>query len=185
MSFANQRTPIKRVYDRTSHILIVDDDQTLLKFFKIHLNKFFSRVIVVGSAEEAMKVMKSKDIDLVISDIKMPKTDGLNLLEQITKIDPTIPIYLITGGTLNSSQTGIAKKFAEGIVRKPFSIEDIENVINNGMNKRQAFRDLEALIPDKRKRLAIVKNHEESKKLRGKEKRAAVEEILLKLHPAA
>ena len=35
-----------RVYNRSSYILVVDDDDTLLKFFKIHLNKFFSRVIV-------------------------------------------------------------------------------------------------------------------------------------------
>ena len=60
-------------------ILIVDDDQTLLKFFKIHLNKFFSRVIVVKNAKEAVETLKSKQIDLVLSDIRMPRVDGLQL----------------------------------------------------------------------------------------------------------
>ncbi|NBX24419.1 MAG: hypothetical protein EBR52_10065, partial [Microbacteriaceae bacterium] len=48
----------RRPYDRTSFILVVDDDDSLLKFFKIHLNKFFSRVIVVESAKDALAQLK-------------------------------------------------------------------------------------------------------------------------------
>ena len=50
--------PGRRPYDRESNVLIVDDDSTLLKFFKIHLNKFFSRVVVVENAKSALETMK-------------------------------------------------------------------------------------------------------------------------------
>ena len=73
----------KRNYDRTSYILVVDDDNTLLKFFKIHLNKFFSRVIVVKNAKEAIDTLREKEIDLVLSDIRMPRMDGIQLVRHI------------------------------------------------------------------------------------------------------
>jgi DNA-binding response OmpR family regulator len=73
----------KSVYDRTSFILVVEDDETLLKFFKIHLNKFFSKVIVVKNAKEALDTIKEKSIDLVVSDFKMPKMDGIQLLRKV------------------------------------------------------------------------------------------------------
>ena len=52
-----------RYYDRTSYILVVDDDNTLLKFFKIHLNKYYSREIVVKNAKEAIDTLREKEID--------------------------------------------------------------------------------------------------------------------------
>ena len=70
-------------YNRTSNILVVDDDDTLLKFFKIHLNKFFSKVIVVQNAKEAVETITEKDIDLVISDIRLPDGTGIGLFEEI------------------------------------------------------------------------------------------------------
>ena len=49
-------------YNRTSNILVVDDDDMLLKFFKIHLNKFFSKVVVVKSDREAVATLSKKDL---------------------------------------------------------------------------------------------------------------------------
>ena len=93
-----------RTYNRTSYILVVDDDDTLLKFFKIHLNKFFSRVIVVKNAKEAIETLKDKEIDLVISDIKMPRMDGIQLMKKVKNHDPSIPVFLVSGALLNESQ---------------------------------------------------------------------------------
>ena len=67
------------------HILVVDDDSTLLKFFKIHLNKYFSKVIVVDSPVKAIEIIKDQEIDLVISDYKMPKSNGVQLAKKNQK----------------------------------------------------------------------------------------------------
>ena len=85
-----------RAYDRTSYILVVDDDNTLLKFFKIHLNKFFSRVIVVKNAKEAIETLREKEIDLVLTDIRMPFVDGISLLKYIKTFFPHIPVVVAT-----------------------------------------------------------------------------------------
>lgn len=145
-----------REYDRTSYILIVDDDNTLLKFFKIHLNKFFSRVIVVKNAKEAVDTMREKTIDLVISDIRMPKVDGLQLLKKVRAHDPLIPVLLISGATLDPAQEDEAIKLADGYLRKPFGVDDLNDFIDRGMQMRDAMVKLATFTTKKKEiRLAL------------------------------
>ena len=139
---------IGQEYDRTSYILVVDDDNTLLKFFKIHLNKFFSKVLVVKNAKEALKVLKEKNIDLVLSDIRMPRVDGLQLLDRVQKHDASIPVLLISGALLSDEQIKIAAEKADGYLRKPFSVDDLHEFLSRGMNLRQNFKRLSELLSD-------------------------------------
>jgi DNA-binding NtrC family response regulator len=142
--------PPKRNYDRTSYILVVDDDNTLLKFFKIHLNKFFSRVIVVKNAKEAIDTLREKEIDLVLSDIRMPRMDGLQLMKRVRKHDPAIPMLLISGALLSDEQSKSAEDDADGYLRKPFSVDDLHAFIDNGMQLREKYKKLSELLPDKK-----------------------------------
>lgn len=135
-------------YDRESYVLIIDDDDTLLKFFKIHLNKFFSKVIVVRNAQEALATLKEKEVDLVISDIRMPKIDGIQLLRKIRRGHPSVPVYLISGALLDDSKMKTIDRHADGFLRKPFSIDDLHSMIQLGMVKRQKLKDLGELITD-------------------------------------
>lgn len=144
-------TPVpKRAYDRTSYILVVDDDNTLLKFFKIHLNKFFSRVIVVKNAKEAVDALREKEIDLVLTDIRMPRMDGLQLMKRVRKHDPSIPVLLISGALLSDEQSKSAADDADGYLRKPFSVDDLHAFIENGMQLRDKYKKLSDLLPDRK-----------------------------------
>ena len=140
----------KRNYDRTSYILVVDDDNTLLKFFKIHLNKFFSRVIVVKNAKEAIDTLREKEIDLVISDIRMPRMDGLQLMKRVRKHDPAIPMLLISGALLTEEQSKGAEDDADGYLRKPFSVDELHAFIDMGMGLREKYKRLAELLADKK-----------------------------------
>lgn len=140
----------KRPYDRTSHIMVVDDDQTLLKFFKIHLNKFFSRVVVVKSAKEALDAMKEKEIDLVLSDIRMPRVSGLSLLKKIRNQDASIPVYLISGALLTEEQMEEISEVADGFLKKPFSVDEIQDFINHGMDRRDVLKQLAEVVDDQK-----------------------------------
>jgi len=141
--------PIKREYDRTSFILVVDDDNTLLKFFKIHLNKFFSKVIVVQNGKEAMDTIKEKQIDLVISDVRMPKVDGGELLAKVRTYDPLIPVLLISGATLTDEQQKACQD-ADGFLAKPFGVDDLNDFINRGMRRRELLVKLGSFITKKK-----------------------------------
>ena len=112
--------------DKESYILVVDDDETLLKFFKIHLNKFVSKIVVVKNAREAVNLLQEKKIDLVISDIRMPRLDGIQLMKKVKNFDPSIPVFLVSGAMLDDSQIEAVENKADGFLKKPFSIDDLD-----------------------------------------------------------
>ncbi len=138
-----------RYYDRTSYILVIDDDNTLLKFFKIHLNKFFSRVIVVKNAKEAIDTLREKEIDLVISDVRMPRMDGLQLMRRVRRHDAGIPVMLISGGLLTEEELTVAQEEADGFLRKPFSVDELHAFLDQGMEMRAKYVRLGEFLQDK------------------------------------
>jgi DNA-binding NtrC family response regulator len=147
----------RRAYDRTSFVLVVDDDDTLLKFFKIHLNKSFSRVIVVDSAKDAMVQLKEKEIDLVLTDIRMPKVDGIELMAKVRRFDPTIPVLILSGAVLDDEQTAACLDDADGFLRKPFSFDDLHNFIDRGMKLREAFKEMAGIMRDQKNFRALLR----------------------------
>ncbi len=170
-----------RVYNRSSHILVVDDDDTLLKFFKIHLNKFFSRVLVVHSASDAMDALKEKEIDLVISDIRMPKVDGLQLMKKIKNFDPTIPVFLISGALLDDDQKETVGEKADGYLKKPFTIEELLDYVDRGMKIRDAYKELYAIVQDKKKFLELIQGKRQFRFIKDEAEREKAQKILEEL----
>lgn len=134
-------------FDRNSYILIVDDDDTLLKFFKIHLNKYFSKVIVVKSAKEAVEFCAKNHIDLIISDINMPKIDGFQLLKKVKKFDGAIPVLLISG-VISEEDEKLLSTEADGFMRKPFDVDQLHSFIDSGIEKRGLLLKLKNMLKD-------------------------------------
>lgn len=167
-----------RVYNRSSYILVVDDDDTLLKFFKIHLNKFFSRVIVVKNAQEAIETLRDKEIDLVISDIKMPRMDGIQLMKKVKNHDPSIPVFLISGAMLDEDQLAAVDTKADGYLKKPFSIDELHGFIDRGMQVRDAYKDLLAIVQDKKKFLELIQGKRQLRFIKNEEDRVKAQAIM-------
>jgi DNA-binding NtrC family response regulator len=140
----------KRAYDRDSNVLIVDDDGTLLKFFKIHLNKFFSKVVVVEGAKEALDVMKTKEVDLLLTDVRMPKVDGLELMTKVRKAHPDIPVLLISGEPMSDEQKKMIA-LADGFLAKPFTVDELNQYILGGIDLRNEMKKLLPHLKDPKK----------------------------------
>lgn len=170
-----------RAYDRNSYILVVDDDDTLLKFFKIHLNKFFSKVLVVRSAKEAIATLKEKSIDLVLSDIRMSRMDGIQLMKKVRSHDPSIPVYLVSGAMLTDEQKDTVDNKADGFLRKPFSIDELHAFIDHGMKHREIFRELYAIVQDPKKFQEMVRGQAKFKSIKDEKDRLRAEELITQL----
>lgn len=177
----NQVVNTRRPYDRESFIMIVDDDQTLLKFFKIHLNKFFSRVIVVKNAKEAVDTLKEKQIDLVLSDIRMPRVDGLQLLKKIRNHDASIPVFLISGAMLDEEKMNEINALADGFLKKPFTVDEIHAFIDHGMKKREILAQLGEMVKDNKTLLGLIKGKFKVTKLKDKQIEKQADELLTML----
>jgi CheY-like chemotaxis protein len=108
-------------------ILLVDDDKALRETFKKGLETYSDslHVITADDGENAMEKLKSQDIFLVITDLKMPKVDGFALLSHVMEHYPEIPVIVITGyGTPQMKQMA-QRGGAVGYIEKPFMIQDL------------------------------------------------------------
>ncbi|RKX23001.1 MAG: sigma-54-dependent Fis family transcriptional regulator, partial [Candidatus Zixiibacteriota bacterium] len=77
-------------------ILLADDDDALRRVIQYKLEQEGYEVSTVNDGEKALDELKSGQFDLVLSDIKMPKLTGVQLLEQVKKIQPSLEVILMT-----------------------------------------------------------------------------------------
>ncbi len=98
-----------------AHILVVDDEQSICELLEITFRKEGHRVEVARNGETAKRLLKSQIFDIVISDIRMPDTTGVELLQFCKELSPSSYFLLITGvptietaiAAINSSKTTI------------------------------------------------------------------------------
>jgi len=123
-----------------ARILVVDDEEGIRDFlFKAlpRMGRFY--VELAGSAEEALKKIEQGNFDLVLTDLKMPNTDGLKLVDEITKSKPEVLTVLMTGyGTIDSVLEAM-KRGASDYLTKPFNLEEMAVRIQKVLEQRQRF----------------------------------------------
>lgn len=107
-------------------ILIVDDEPDMLKLLNMTLQKKTPyHVTITNNPVEALSLAKSGEFDLVITDLKMPGLDGMELLDAVKKINPDTPVIMITAyGTIESASEAMSKGGFD-FITKPFRIEQI------------------------------------------------------------
>lgn len=115
-------------------LLIVDDSAAIRKILQRVLQKAetpIGNIYEAGDGVEALAVMKANPVNLVLSDINMPNMDGLQLLGHIRSSEEwkTIPVILITTEGSQAKVMEAAQNGATGYVRKPFTPEQINQVL--------------------------------------------------------
>lgn len=78
------------------NILVVDDDSTFCLMLQSYLTKYGFSVSTTGNVDNALDTIKKNEIHLILSDYRMPGKDGMQMLEEVKKIDPNIPLILMT-----------------------------------------------------------------------------------------
>lgn len=114
---------------RLKKILVVDDDEQLRDMLLEVLSSLDYFPIGVEDGEEALSQLKIQDFDLVISDIRMPKMNGLDLLKNIKKSDSQTPVVMITGFPSTCPVQKAMQEGADGYLAKPFRIEKIDELM--------------------------------------------------------
>jgi CheY-like chemotaxis protein len=119
-------------------VLIVDDDQAWLRLMQIELEDFsdsFS-VLTAKDGNEALDILNKEHISFVVTDLRMPGMDGYDLLSQILKGFPDIPVYIITAYDKPKTRDVVFKSGAAGYLTKPFSAEELVDAISHSLRKR-------------------------------------------------
>ncbi len=113
-------------------VLLADDDLDFLEVLQSFLEQENFNVILAGSGEEAWQTLiRTPDINLIITDIKMPTMGGIDLVEKITNLLPSPPEVIFISGVSTISQQEAKKFGAKTILYKPINWDDLLNSINS------------------------------------------------------
>ncbi len=93
-----------------SNILIIDDEKAIRKTLSEILSYEGYKIDEAGDGEEGLRKIKEKEYDVILSDIKMPKVDGIEFLEKAKEFNADIPIIMISGhGTIETAVEAVKK----------------------------------------------------------------------------
>ena len=122
-------------------ILIVDDEDIIRESLRDWLENAGYKVVIAGSGEEALRIIKQKKIKIMLADLVMPGIDGIELMKEARKIVPTISTVIITA--YGSIQTAISaiKEGAYDYIEKPFCPEKVELLIKNLMEHQDLIEE--------------------------------------------
>jgi DNA-binding NtrC family response regulator len=127
-------------------ILVVDDEPNMLRLLKtILMDKTGYEVITTNNPLEVSKLLQEGHYDLVVTDLKMPLVDGIDLIGIVKNIDATMPIIVITAyGTIETAEEAI-QKGAYDFITKPFRKETILITIKRALEWKRMQGELAAL----------------------------------------
>jgi DNA-binding NtrC family response regulator len=124
---------------RKTRILIIDDEELICWCLKksFERNKEYS-VSCAYTASEALKNIAEKQFDIVITDLKLPDVDGLELLEKITSLNTGTPVIVMSAYLTDPAMTGVDEYDVFSCVNKPFDISDVmrgvREALESGLN---------------------------------------------------
>jgi len=111
-------------------VLLVEDEVILRESLMDSL-KDSHRITAVGSAEEAFEIIKSNDFDVVVTDVRLPGKDGIQLIKYIREIKPYIKPIIITAFPSVDLAVDAMKQGAIDYLVKPVSAEDLEKLLSS------------------------------------------------------
>ena len=117
-------------------VLIVDDQESIRHALSKMLTKEGYEVLLAGEGEEALETLRKKKVNVILSDLKMPKMDGVQLLKTSKLIKPEVEVILITAhGTIEKAVSAM-KDGAYDFITKPFKKIVIANMVKKAVEKQ-------------------------------------------------
>ena len=141
-------------------ILVVDDELNMRLVLKALLNKEGYDVVTASDGLEALKILKGSDLKVIVTDLKMPKLDGMGLLERVVRDYPATPVIIITAHGTIATAVDALKKGAFDYITKPFERDELKNIIHKAIKTRRLNEEELFVSPDEIDRQGIVGSSE-------------------------
>lgn len=155
---------LKKIAKKFS-VLYVEDEIALRRGIEKYLQKFFMHVDTAKDGKEGLELYNKKNYDLVITDIKMPKLNGLDLSSHIKKINENQNILIVSAYSDISSFTRSIKIGIDGYILKPIDYNQLNSTLYKIVYKIKQFREneeyksnLEKLVKEKTKQTKKLQN---------------------------
>ncbi len=115
----------KRSRARLSRILLAEDDDSMRGFLERALKKAGHDVVAFSNGEAAYERLKEEPFTLLLTDIVMPKMDGIELARRASELDPDLKIMFITGFAAVALNSDVAARKEARVLSKPFHLKDL------------------------------------------------------------
>jgi len=122
-------------------LLIVDDEKVALKNLEHVMKKEGYAVTATGSGAQALAYLEKESFDLVLTDLRMEKVDGMQILKKCRESYPDIEVILITGYATLDSAVESMKQGAFYYIAKPFRLDEVRKVVHEAMEKIRLRRE--------------------------------------------
>jgi two-component system response regulator PilR (NtrC family) len=122
---------------QTNKILIVDDNPHMSSLLSDILDFFDYKAAGAQDGEKALEILEKESFDMVITDLRMPKMGGMDLLRTIKDKFPHLPVVVITGFGTDSSQSDAFDAHADGFLAKPFKVEEIKKLLKEHLGYQE------------------------------------------------
>ncbi|MCK4540804.1 MAG: sigma-54-dependent Fis family transcriptional regulator [Spirochaetales bacterium] len=144
------------------NVLIVDDEKNIREGLGRSLEMDGYKIFLASDGNEGLKVVSKEDIDLVLTDLKMPGMSGEELLKRLTSAYPTVPVIILTGHGTIESAVGAMRDGAFDFLTKPVNLDRLSLLVKRALSNRELVLQHRALkaeieiLGDKRKFSSII-----------------------------
>jgi len=147
-------------------ILLVDDEEYLLKSLEVFLkNETNYEIFTASDGKEAIEIIDSKDIDLILTDLKMPEISGVELMEYVKGKSEDVPVIVMTAYASLNSAIEALRNGAYDYLIKPYEFDMVLIVIKRAIERIRKAQEAEETIRLKAIIQAAVKLSSETKDL--------------------
>lgn len=137
------------------NILIVDDDMDIVELIQRHLHSMGYYTFRAVSVKEAVAILRDTDVDLLITDLKMPEVDGFELIQFASEHYPNMPKLVVTGFPSVQDALSAIKSGAVDYLVKPFTKQELKNAVQKSLSSRKP-KSKKTPIPEIKKYNEII-----------------------------
>jgi two-component system response regulator PilR (NtrC family) len=125
----------------TGDILIVDDERSMREFLAIFLRRAGHRVEAAAGGADGLSALKSREFDVVITDLRMPGVGGLEILAEAKKLHPETQVIVVTAFATTETAIAAMKAGAYDYLTKPFKVDEVGLVVERALERRVLHRE--------------------------------------------
>ncbi len=117
-------------------ILVIEDSRVCMALIKAFFRNTGTLLLMAESGKEGWSILMDHKVDLVITDLRLPDMDGIDLVRRIKKLDPDIPVLVQTGSIIDVTENDCREAGCNGYILKPYSrtsfLDTVQHLIRSG-----------------------------------------------------
>ena len=140
LELSQRSRPELELEQHAKSVLIVDDESIIRDLCSKALKGY--RVFQAGDGEEALKVFQQEEIDVILTDVMMPKMGGIELLKRLKEIEPTIVVIVMTGFAEKDIILNALKADADDFITKPLNLLQLKTAVDKALVKKSLKEEI-------------------------------------------